>query len=88
MLKINGGDVMKILEISPGPKIGQILDILLGEVLENPKKNKKQYLEGKIKDLGKFSDAELENSAKKAREERKKLEIKRDEMTKKKYWVT
>ena len=30
MLKINGNDLMKILEIKPGPKIGQILDILLG----------------------------------------------------------
>lgn len=88
MLKVNGDEVMKTLEISPGPKIGQILDILLGEVLEKPERNKKEYLKGKIKDLGNLTDSQLENLAKKARKERKKLEIKEDEMTKKKYWVT
>ncbi|MFH1188210.1 MAG: HD domain-containing protein, partial [bacterium] len=33
MLKINGDDLMKILKIKPGPKIGYILNILLDEVL-------------------------------------------------------
>ncbi|MCH8741361.1 HD domain-containing protein [Patescibacteria group bacterium] len=88
MLKVNGDKVMKILEISPGPKIGQILDILLGEVIEKPERNKKEYLKEKIKDLSNLTDSKLEDLAKKAREERKKLEIKEDEMTKKKYWVT
>lgn len=41
MLKVNGNDLMKHLRIEPGPKVGQILDILLGEVLEDPKKMKK-----------------------------------------------
>jgi len=88
MLKIDGKEIMEILKISPGPKVGQILDILLGEVLEQPEKNKKEYLKEKIKDLGKLAGPELENLAKKAGGERKKLEIKKDVMTKKKYWVT
>jgi len=88
MLKINGNDVMKILEIPSGPKVGQILDILLGEVLEKPERNKKEYLEEKVKALSQLTDLELKNLAKIAREERKKLEMKRDKMTKKKYWVT
>lgn len=88
MLKVNGDDVLKILKIEPGPKIGQILDILLGYVLEEPSKNKKELLEKEIEKLGKLSEEELISFSQKARKERKKLEMKRDEMTKKKYWVT
>ena len=88
MLKVNGNDVMRILNVPPSPKIGQILDVLLGYVLETPEKNKKEFLEKETKKLGKLSDEELKNLAQKARKERERLEMKRDEMTKKKYWVT
>jgi poly(A) polymerase/tRNA nucleotidyltransferase (CCA-adding enzyme) len=88
MLKVNGEDVMRQLGIKPGPKIGHILDILLGHVLNDPKKNKKEWLKKEMRHLGKLSDRELEELAQKAREEREKLEIKRDKMTKEKYWVT
>lgn len=87
MLKVNGIDVMKTLKIQPGPKVGQILDILLGEVLENPKKNKKESLIKGVEKLGKLSEKELQDFSKKAKEEREKIETKRDEITKKKYWV-
>jgi poly(A) polymerase/tRNA nucleotidyltransferase (CCA-adding enzyme) len=88
MLKVDGNDVMRILNIPAGPRVGQVLDVLLGYVLERPEKNNKEFLEKKILDLGKFSDEELKNLAQKARKEREKLEMKRDEMTKRKYWVT
>jgi len=88
MLKKSGGDIMKILNISPGPKIGQILDILLGYVLAEPEKNKKEFLEKEVKKLGKLSEKELSSLAQKAKKEREKIVTKRDEMTKKKYWVT
>ena len=88
MLKVNGNDVMKILKIKPGPKIGQILDILLGYVLENPKNDEKEFLEKEIEKLGKLSEKELSSLNQKARKEREEIEMKRDEMTKKKYWVT
>jgi len=87
MLKVNGNDVMRILKIEPGPKVGQILDILLGYVLEDPKKNEKNFLEKEIEKLGKLSDEELKTMSQKARKGREKIEQKRDEMTKKKYWV-
>jgi len=88
MLKVNGNDVMQILKISPGPKIGSILDILLEYVLVDPEKNKKEFLRKEIERLGKLSDEELKKKAQKAKKEREKIEIKKDEMTKKKYWVT
>lgn len=87
-LKISGDDVMDILKIQPGPKVGEILDVLLGYVLSDPKKNQKESLSKEVKKLAKLSEKELISLSQKAKKEREKLEIKRDEMTKKKYWVT
>ncbi len=87
-LKINGNEVMKILGIKQGLMVGQTLNVLLSYVLEDPKKNKKEFLEKEIKKLGKLNKEELNSLAQKAREQRGKIEMKRDKMTKKKYWVT
>jgi len=88
MIKVNGEDVMKILGLKPGPKVGQVLDILLGFVLENPNNNERSFLEKEIKKLGKLSEKKLETISQKARKQREMIEVKRDAMTKKKYWVT
>jgi poly(A) polymerase/tRNA nucleotidyltransferase (CCA-adding enzyme) len=88
MLKVDGNDVMEILKIKPGPKVGQILYILLEEVIEDPKKNEKEFLKKEIERLGKLEDKELAKLAKKAKEKIEEIEQKRDEMTKRKYWVT
>jgi len=87
-LKIGGKDIMKTLGIDPGPKVGMMLDVLLGVVLNDPKKNKKDFLAKEVKKLGKLGEKKLKEMAEKSRQEREKLEIKRDEMTKKKYWVS
>lgn len=52
-LKINGRDVMKILDLKPGPKVGEILNSLFAEVLEDAKKNTKEYLTDRLHQLGK-----------------------------------
>ncbi|MFH1181279.1 MAG: HD domain-containing protein [bacterium] len=88
MIKVNGNDVMKILKISAGPKVGQILDVLLGYVLEEPKKNNKKFLTEEAKRLGGLSDKELNSLAQKAEKEKEDIEMKKDKMTKEKYWVT
>jgi len=88
MLKINGNDLMNILKINPGPKIGQILDILLGYVLDDPKKNNKEFLQKEAEKLGELSDKELQKLAEKSKKEKMEVETKTDEMTKQKYWVT
>jgi len=88
MLKVKGEDVIRILDIQPGPKVGQILDILLSYVLDDPKKNEKEFLEKEIKKLSGLSEKEISSLAQKAKKEREKLEIKRDEMTKAKYWLS
>jgi len=43
-LKISGNDVMKILKIKPGPKVGEILNKLFDMVVEKKIKNEKQIL--------------------------------------------
>jgi poly(A) polymerase/tRNA nucleotidyltransferase (CCA-adding enzyme) len=88
MLKVSGNDVMTLLKIKPGPKVGQVLDILFGLVLNDPEKNKKEFLKKEIQKIGNLSEEELKMLAEKARKEREEIEIKQDEMTKKKYWVT
>ncbi len=64
MLKINGDDLMKILKIEPGPKIGYILNILLDEVLDDPQKNSKNYLSERALKLNDESLAKLEKKCK------------------------
>jgi len=48
-LAINGFDVMKILNIQPGPKVGDILKSCLEHCLDNPDDNNKEFLSDFIK---------------------------------------
>jgi len=82
-LKINGNDVMKILNIAPGPRVGLILNALLAEVLDDPKKNEREILFARAKELNKLSDQELKQ--KKYRIDREIYQ--RDQLFKEKYWV-
>ncbi|MDO8461213.1 MAG: CCA tRNA nucleotidyltransferase [bacterium] len=50
-LAIDGNDVMKELNIKPGPKIGEILQKLFLEVDEDLSKNTKEYLFKRIKEM-------------------------------------
>ena len=50
-LKVNGKDVMEVLGIPPGPKVGLILKKLFEEISEDPKKNEREKLLRRIKQL-------------------------------------
>lgn len=50
-LKINGNDVMKELNIKPSRKVGEILEALFNEVLEDSSKNNREYLLRRVKEL-------------------------------------
>lgn len=50
-LKITGTEVMEILQIKPGPKVGEVLNALFQEVLEDSEKNNNQYLTELVKKL-------------------------------------
>ncbi len=87
MLQVRGDDVMRILSIEPGPKVGHVLNALLEEVLDDPAKNKKEYLESRIQNLGRLSDEELIELREKAETRVDLLEDQREQEIKKKYYV-
>jgi len=51
-LKVDGHDVMEVLGIEPGPKVGSILNQLFEEIMEDTHKNKREYLLERIRELG------------------------------------
>jgi hypothetical protein len=84
MLKINGNDLMKDLELKPGPKIGAILDVLLAEVIEDASQNNREHLLSRAKELDKEDLEKLRQMAKVKIEEKKEEE---DKEIKEKHWV-
>ena len=87
MLKVRGDEVMKILGIEPGPKVGMVLSALLEEVLENPSKNEPEYLEGRVRELGKLSEKELRGLAERGKEKKEEVALAKERELKEKYWV-
>ncbi len=83
MLKIDGNDLMKLLKIKPGPKLGLLIEALLAEVLEEPKLNTKEKLSQKAKELNKLSDKQLKDKTKVVKEKKEEVDL----GIKGKYWV-
>lgn len=54
-LKINGRDVMEILKIKPGPKVGEVLTLIFKEVEEQKLKNEREIQLEKLKSLNNSS---------------------------------
>lgn len=77
MLKINGDELMPLLGIAPGPKIGAILDVLLSEVIEDPELNNKEYLEKRSFELNESNLEELREQAKDKIEEKREVDDKK-----------
>lgn len=84
MLRINGNDLMKSLNITPGPIIGAILDVLLGEVLEDPERNNPEFLQKRASELSQLNLEELREKAKEVIEEKR---IEEDREIKKQFKV-
>jgi len=84
MLKINGHDLMTILKLEPSPKIGAILDVLLSEVIEEPRLNTAAQLKVRAKELAKLDLAVLRARAKEVIIEKRQAE---DREIKKHYKV-
>ena len=87
-LKINGSEIMELLNIQPGPRIGYILNALMNEILEEPEKNEKDHLENRAKELNGLSDDELKKFSEEAKKKMENIEYEKEEETKKKYWVS
>lgn len=78
MLKIDGNTLMSEFNLKPGPIIGNILNALLEEVLDDPKLNNEEYLFSRVKQLISLPEEELMRLAEKGRE--KKTEVEESEI--------
>ena len=74
LLKINGNDIMALLKLDPGPKVGMIMNALMEEVLDDPACNTKEYLEAQSVKLKALSEEELANLAKQGKLKTAELE--------------
>ncbi len=74
MLKIDGNKIMKILKINPGPKIGQILHILLEEVLDEPEKNTEELLTKRVFELDSLNENQLQKLGEEAKQKKNEIE--------------
>ncbi|PIR98543.1 MAG: hypothetical protein COT88_00990 [Candidatus Colwellbacteria bacterium CG10_big_fil_rev_8_21_14_0_10_41_28] len=86
-VKVSGDDLIKELNLEPGPRIGYILAILLEEVLDDPKKNDKKKLLVAAKKLVKKSVDELGEMASEAKRIAGETQERIDKAIKDKYFV-
>ena len=87
MLKLNGSELMTLLQIDPGPKVGMIIAALMNEVLDDPAKNTKEYLSQRARELIRFSEADLNELAKQGKEKLGEEEEKEIQKIKQKHYV-
>jgi len=87
MVQLRGDEVMKILNIPPSPRVGWVLKALLEEVLDDPKRNKPEYLKQRAAELGQLADEELQKLALGAEEKKDAIEAEMDEQLKDEFYV-
>lgn len=59
-LAVDGKDLLEELEMSPGPRLGAVIDALFEEVLDDPTRNDREKLLARAQELNTLSDKELE----------------------------
>ncbi len=74
MLKIDGTILIGELGMKPSPRIGWILHALLEEILEEPEKNTREYLDSRVRELNELSDADLKLLGEKGKEVKEQIE--------------
>lgn len=87
MLKIDGKRIMEITGEKPGPRIGNILHALLEEVLEDPQKNRGEWLESRAGELAGLKDGQLAQMGLSGRRKLEEEEAAAIKDIEKKYWV-
>lgn len=87
MLKIDGEGIMKLLGEKPGPRLGHILHALLEEILDDPKRNTKVYLEKRVKELSELPEETLKAHGEQGKRRREESEEEAITEIRKKHWV-
>ena len=86
-LKIDGKYMIKELNITPGPRMGYILNSILEEVLDDSEKNSIGHLSELVKSLNMLGDAELKTLGERGKEKKEELEKKEIEKLHTKHGV-
>jgi len=87
MLQLDGCNLMKDMNMVPGPRIGFILAILLEEVLDDPATNTKEFLLERARTLNALDDKQLAEMSKFAKKSANEAQTEIEEEIKKKYYV-
>ncbi len=87
MLALRGDDLMPLLNLPQSRRVGWILNALMEEVIDDPEKNEKKYLEKRAKELNKLTDADLQKLFMSAQEKKREAEGEMDDDIKKKHHV-
>jgi poly(A) polymerase/tRNA nucleotidyltransferase (CCA-adding enzyme) len=87
MVKLDGNELMTLLGIAPSRRVGYILSVLLEDVITDPEKNEKEYLEARARELNLLDDKALFAMAGKARVQKEEFESGIEKEMKNKYHV-
>ena len=87
MLVIDGTTLMQKLNLKPGPQIGNMLHILLAEVLEDPSRNNEDTLLVRAKELLQLPEKDLADLGEKGKVRRFEEEEGQIAKIRKKYHV-
>ena len=87
MLAVKGNDMLQEIGEKPGPRIGFILHALLEEVLDDPKRNTREYLLKRADELVKLSDKDLKQKGEGAKEKKESIEEQEIGKIRGKYYV-
>ena len=88
MLAVDGKEIMKITGEKAGPRIGWLLHALLEGVLDDPKRNTKEYLTEKTLEFAKLSDKDLKKIGEAGVEKRDEVEGENLKEIQRKYFVS
>jgi len=87
MLALNGNELMKELKLTPSPRVGWILAILLEDVIEDPTRNVKEDLLQRAGKLSEQSDVVLIEKMKQSKERAEEFESGVEQEIKRKFKV-
>lgn len=87
MLKLNGDIMIAEMGMKPGRKMGWILHALLEEVLDDPKKNTREYLESRAREMENMSDQEVQKLGEAGKDKKDEVEFREVKKIERKHKV-
>ena len=87
MLKLNGDIMIAEMGLEPGRKMGWILHALLEEVLDDPKKNTREYLENRAREMYTMTDSEVKKLGEAGKDKKDEVEFREVKALHKKHKV-